>query len=209
MSNFPCKLRVTGALSMTLFPTCIQKWTFNPRRERGSTQRASALNIGSCPSSGSCRRYIENAFSIIRSREQIASVGLAKNDGRRMRSVPRTEHRAPTRTPERRSISNRHFFPFFLMDNPEQTNSTVPYYRDVCRRTYHTRFSSLRSATCRTRWIFTDRRTIFGRSFVYCLDNYCMMDGHECRWQKWKWSPGRARVSFPSPNQTRSVRMMY
>lgn len=23
------------------------------------------------------------------------------------------------------------------MDNPEQTNSAVPYYRDVCRRTYH------------------------------------------------------------------------
>lgn len=186
-------------------PTCIQKWTFNPRRERGSTQRASALNIGSCPSSGSRWRYIENAFSIIRSREQIASVGpVEKTTVAECDPVPRTD------TPERGGqFPIAIFFLFFLMDNPEQTNSTVPYYRDVCRRTYHTRFSSLRSATCRTRWIFTDRRTIFGRSFVYCLGNYCMMDGHECGWQKWKRSSGRARVSFPSPNQTRSVRMMY
>lgn len=131
-----------------------------------------------------------------------------------LRKTTLAEYDRPrTDTPGRRSISNIaiFFLFFFLMDNPEQTNSTVPYYRDVCRRTYHTRFSSLRSATCRTRWIFTDRRTIFGRSFVYCLGNYCMMDGHECRWQNWKWSPGW--VGFPPPSltplQTRSVRMMY
>jgi len=55
-------------------------------------------------------------------REQIASVGPAKRRSR-------TGHWDGGQSPNRRH--------FFLMDNPEQTNSAVPYYRDVCRRTYH------------------------------------------------------------------------
>lgn len=169
--NFRARVTRSGRLSVTLFPTFVQRTGVLIRVERDSAPRASALNIADAGIPGCllCTADTPKMRFPLSAREQIALVGQA---------ALRTRSRAPDqrRPGRRRSISNRrHFFSPFrppslslsLMDNPEQTNSAgslrIATYVDA----RITIFERLRSATCRTRWTCTDRRTIFGRAHSF------------------------------------------